>query len=67
MCFRGTRLIQDGDGSDQAVSERFKVRDVVFVGDRGMLKRLPLESIAELIFIILPPLPAADRKLIKEV
>jgi transposase len=29
------------------LSERFGVRDVVFVGDRGMIKRIPLESIKE--------------------
>lgn len=29
------------------LSERFDVRDVVFVGDRGMLKRIPRESITE--------------------
>jgi transposase len=27
------------------LSERFGVRDVVFVGDRGMLKRLPLDAV----------------------
>jgi len=29
------------------LAERFKVRDVVFVGDRGMIKSIPLESIKE--------------------
>jgi transposase len=28
------------------LSDRFKVKDVVFVGDRGMLKRLPLQTVA---------------------
>ncbi len=31
----------------RTLSERFGVRDVIFVGDRGMLKRIPLEAIKE--------------------
>jgi transposase len=29
------------------LAERFRVRDIVFVGDRGMIKSIPLESIKE--------------------
>ena len=29
------------------LSKRFSVRDVIFVGDRGMVKRIPLESIEQ--------------------
>ena len=49
------------------LSERFKVKDVVFVGDRGMLKRLPLESIAEADFHYITAItkPQVD-KLIKD-
>jgi len=49
------------------LSERFKVKDVVFVGDRGMLKRLPLESLAEAAFHYITAItkPQVD-KLIKE-
>ena len=49
------------------LSERFKVRDVVFVGDRGMLKRLPLESIAEADFHYITAITKPQiEKLIKE-
>ena len=49
------------------LSERFAVKDVVFVGDRGMLKSMPLESIKEADFQYITAItkPQIER-LIKE-
>jgi transposase len=49
------------------LSERFGVSEVVFVGDRGMLKRIPLESINEADFSYITAITKPQvRKLIKD-